>query len=295
MKNIIVLLVIAATLFLTGCSQQIPPAHLGKELTRNGYSPDVLPPGRVYGYGPINALWTKKQLILLETGTRMVEEPLTMRLADRVELSFDVRIRTRIAGDDRTINGMFNDLTPVDGRVTLPMVYKAYGEMVVRNRAREVLGRYTVEDVQANYSRITQELYEALKEGFATIPLEVEDVALGNIAWPVEVTEAINATARARAEIAKIEADKLKEIADAEARESIAEANYAAQMVEARTIRDYNRTIAEGVSEEFLRFKALQLQEEIARAGQGNNNNTVFMPYDALGTIGAQQRMFAKD
>lgn len=292
MKKIFTLVILATVLFVTGCSQQVPPAHIGKELTRNGYSPDVIPPGRVYGYGPINALWTKKELILLETGTRTVTEQLTMRLNDRVELTFDIRIRTRIAGDDRTINSMFDDIQVEDRRVTLPMVYNTYGNMIVQNKAREVMSKYTVEDVQANYARISQELYEAFKDGFQGIPLVVEDVVLGNIAWPIEVTEAINATARARAEVAKIEADKMKEIADAEAREAIAEANYASQMVEARTIRDYNRTIAEGISEEFLRFKALQLQEEIAKTGQGAGNTTVFMPYDALGTIGAQQRMF---
>jgi regulator of protease activity HflC (stomatin/prohibitin superfamily) len=288
------MLVLALAAVVTGCSQQVPPAHLGKELTRNGYSTDVIPPSRVYGYGLINSLWAQKQLILLETGTQMVEEPLKMRLADRVELNFDVRIRTRIAGDERTINSMFNDITPQNGRVSLAMVYHTYGQMIVRNKAREVMSAYTVEDVQANYARISVELFEAFKEGFKHIPLEIEDVTLGNISWPVEVTEAINATARARAEIAKIEADKLKEIADAEAREAIALANRAAQLVEAQTIRDYNLTIADGVSEEFLRFKAIQLQEEIAKRGSGEGNTTVYMPYDALGTIGAQQRMFGK-
>lgn len=290
MKKVVFALVLVALALLTGCSQPVPPAHLGKVLDYHGYTPDVYPPGRVGGFH----IFSRKKLILLETGTQAKTEAITVRLADKVELTFDVRFRTRIAGSDQVINAMFNDITPDGDKVTLHQVYLTYGQMIVRNKAREVVGKYTVEDISANYSRISAELMESLVPAFAHVPLEVSDVALGNIDWPKEVTDAVNATAKARAEIAKIEADKAKDIADASAREAIAEANYNAQMVEARTIRDYNKTIAEGISEEFLRFKALQLQEEIAKNGNGDGNTTVYLPYDALGTIGAQQRMFGK-
>ncbi len=284
-------MVALSTMVLAGCSQPIPPAHKGKVLSPDGYTTDVHPPGRVGGFGPLS----RNTLILLETGTKTSKETIKVKLADDAELTFDVRFRTRISGSDEVINSMFNDITPVDNKVTLDMVYDTYGRMIVRNKAREVMNDYKVDEVSKNYDRISGELAVAITKGFVGVPLAMSDVALGKIQWPTEVTDAINATLKSRASIAKIEADKLKELADAKAREAIAEANYAAEMVDARTLRDYNKTVAAGISENFLRFKALQTQEKmISMMKENPQGNTVYMPYDALGTMGAQMQMFGK-
>lgn len=289
------LLSIAAVMFslviMQGCSEPIPPAHSGKVLTSSGYTPDVHPPGRVGGFGP----FSRSKLILLETGTKTLTEKIKVKLADKAELIFDVRFRTRIAGKDTVINAMFNDIIPVDDKVTLAMVYATYGKMIVRNVSRQVMNDYAVDEVHANYDRIGEELAIALREGFLNIPLDMSDVALGNVQWPAAVTAAIDATLSSRAEIAKIEADKAKEIADAKAREAIAEANYKAEMVEAKTLRDYNNMVADGISENFLRYKALQMQAKMVEAMKSNPaGTTIYMPYDAMGTMGAQMQMFGK-
>jgi len=288
-KFISLLAVIVSIVVLQGCTQPVPPAHLGKVLTKVGYTPDIHPPGLVPGFGP----FSRSKLILLETGTRAITEKVNVKLADKADLTFDVRFRTRIAGDERVINPMFNDITPVDQKVTLMSVYNTYGKMVVRNVSRQIMNDYKVDEVHSNYDRIGAELAIALEEKFKNLPLDMSDVALGQIVWPQSLTAAIDATLTSRAEIAKIEADKKKEIADAKAREAIARANYAGEIVEAETLRDYNKTIADGISENFLRFKALQVQSSMIEAMKSNpNGNTVYMPYDAMGTIGAQMQMF---
>jgi len=291
MKKLFTAVVLTLVAVLSGCSEPVPPAHVGKVLSSSGYTPDVHPPGRVGGFGP----FSRSKLVLLETGTKTMKETMTVMLSDKVKLKFDIRFRTRIAGSDAVINSMFNDITPVDGRVTLEQVYSTYGRMIIRNKSREVMNDYAVDEVHVNYDRISAEMAKAITEGFAGVPLAMSDVALGNIAWPEVVTAAVNATAQARAEVAKIEADKAKEIADAKAREAIAEANYNAELVEARTIRDYNKTVASGISENFLRFKALKVQEQMIKQMQANpQGNTIYMPYDAMGTMGAQMRMYQK-
>jgi hypothetical protein len=258
-------------------------------LTPSGYTPDIHPPGRVSGFGPLS----RDTLILLETGTKTITENINVKLSDKADLTFDVKFRTRIAGNNTVINPMFNDIVPVDGKVTLNMVYQTYGKMAVRNISRQVMNNYAVDEVHSNYDRISTELAIALKEKFQHLPLDMSDVALGKIVWPAAVTAAIDATLTSRAEIAKIEADKKKEIADAKAREAIAEAQYRAEMVEARTLRDYNKTIADGIRENFLRFKALQVQSLMIDSMKANPSGiTVYMPYDAMGTMGAQMQMF---
>lgn len=293
MKKILLAIAAVSVLFVTGCSEYVPPAHKGKVLAPSGFTPDIHPAGKVGGFGP----FSRNKLILLETGTQTATETMTVKLSDDAKLTFDVKFRTRIAGSEDVLNSMFDDIVLPQGsnKVTLSMVYNTYGKMIIRNKSREVMNDYAVDEISKNYDRISSELAIAIKEGFVGIPLEMSDVALGNVEWPKEVTAAINATLKSRAEIAKIEADKLKDLADAKAREAIAEANYAAEMVEARTLRDYNKTVASGISQNFLQFKALQTQEKMIKAMQENpNSNTIYMPYDALGTMGAQMQMFNK-
>lgn len=290
MKKILLALFATSVLFLTGCSEPVPPAHMGKVLMPSGYSPEVYPAGRVGGF----YFWSRKKLVLLETGTQTIGERVTVKLKDDAELAFDVYLRTRIGGSDKIINSMFDDIVPVDDKVTLQMVYNTYGRMVVRNQARMVVNDYTVKEVSQNFDRISGELILAMKEAFEGLPLDVSDVSLGAVKWPDEVTAAVNATLKSQAEIAKIEADKLKDIADAKARKAIADANYNAQMREAETIRDYNNKVASGISDKFLRLKALQVQEKMVEAMIANPNaSTVYLPYDAMATIGAQNKMFS--
>jgi len=289
MKKIIALITVAATVALAGCSQPVPPAHKGKKLDPTGYAPDIYPPGRVNGFGP----FSRSQLILIETGSRTMKETVTVKLKDRAELTFDLRFRTRIDGSDTVINSMFNDIVPVNNLVTLNMVYDTYGRMIVRNKAREVINDYSLEEINLNYDRISSEMAIEIEKSFKSIPLEMSDVALGNIRWPEEVTEAINAALKSKADIARIEADKAKEIASAQSRKAIADANYAADQSEARSVRDYNKTVGAGISEQFLRYKALMLQEKmIAQMGKDSGSKVVYMPYDAMGTMGAQMQMF---
>jgi hypothetical protein len=283
------MVVVLGLLALAGCSKQIPPAHMGKILAPTGYQPEVHPPGRVSGFGP----FSRNELILLETGTQTAKEVVTVKLKDDAELTFDVMFRTRIAGTDTVLNSMFNDITPVGNKVSLKQVYDTYGKMIVRNQARGVMNDYAVDEVSANFDRISSEMAVAISAAFEGIPLDMSDVTVGKIVWPDEVTEAINATLKSRSEIAMIQADKLKDIAGAEAQLAIANANYNTEMREAQTLRDYNKTISAGISDKFLRLKALKVQELMVQAMIANPNaSTVYMPYDAMGTLGAQNKIY---
>lgn len=277
-------LLIALTVLLTlaGCTQQIPPAHLGKILSTSGYSPDVHPPGRVTVTG-------RDRLILLETGTQTAKEMLTIIMKDKLTLTADVRFRTRIKGTDAVINSMFNDITPKDSRVTLNQVYQTYGKMLVRNKSREILSKYTVEDVHQNYARISSEIHKVLTEAFVGVPLEISDVALGNIRYPDVVTAAVEEAAKKKMEIEREKNQAAIDLVKKQNAEKLAQADYRIEMIKAKTLRDSNKTIGDGVTPMLIQYKALEVQSKMAE-----NKNAIFMPYDALGSIGAQTRMFAQ-
>lgn len=278
----IINLIMVCLLFFMGCSwATVPPTAKGKILTTAGYQTDILEPGKY-------TLWGRDQLIILETNTNTYLEKVKVVLADKLTLNADVRFRGRIAGTDKVINSMFNDITPgEDNIVSFDEVYNIYGVMTVRNKTREIISKYTVEDVHKNYARLSKEIGQVLTIALKATPLEVSDVALGNIAYPEVVTNAIDAAKERELAIKKEQAQAAIELTRKKNERLLAEADYQIQITRAKAIRDKNKIIGQGITKELLKLRALEVQEKMAE-----NNAAVFMPYEAFSRVGAQVRMY---
>ena len=266
---------------LVGCDWvQVPPAKKGKILTTAGYTPEVLQPGKYTLYG-------RDSLVLLDTGTQTAKESMSIIMQDKLTLEFDVRFRTRIGGSDTIINAMFDDITPINGIVQLKQVYDTYGKMLVRNQARSVVGAYTVEDVHKNYSRISNEIAQALTKAMKSTPLEFSDVALGNIKYPDVITKAVEANKERELFIKKEQAQAEIDLLQKTNQKRIADADYEVQITKAKTVRDQNKLIADGVTPALLEYRKWEVIEKLQ-----DNQNVVFMPIEGLASTGAQVRMF---
>ena len=281
--NMIKLLTAAIAISLTvGCSfQTIPPTAKGKILTTAGYSPDILPPGKI-------TTWGRDSLITIQTNTDTYSEPVSVVLSDKLTLKVDVKFRGRLAGSDQVINSMFNDIVPQEGQVTFRSVYNVYGRMAVRNKAREVISQYSVDDVHKNYARLSQELATAIKEALVNTPLEVSDVMLGNIQYPEVVTSAITLAKERELSIKKEEAQAQIDLTKKKNERLLAEADYQIQITRAKAIRDKNKIIGQGVTPALIELRRLEVLEAMAE-----NKSAVFMPVEAMSGVGAQVRMFA--
>jgi regulator of protease activity HflC (stomatin/prohibitin superfamily) len=285
MKQLIkALLLVVAVSMAAGCSfEVVPPASKGKILTTAGYSPDVLEPGKY-------TLWGRDQLVTLQTNTNTYTEQVKVVLSDKLTLDVDIRFRGRIAGNQKVINAMFNDITPgEDNMVSFNEVYSVYGKMAVRNKTREIISQYSVEDVHKNYGRLSKEISAVLVDALADTPLEISDVALGDISYPKVVTEAVNMAKERELAIKKEQAQAEIDLTKKKNERLLAEADYQVEITRAKAIRDKNKIIGEGVTSELLKLRALEVQEAMAK-----NGSAVFMPYEAMSTTGAQVRMFSK-
>lgn len=286
MKYIISILLVT---FLAGCSfDTIPPTTKGKILTTSGYSPDILEPGKY-------TLWGRDTMILLETNTNTYKEAVKVILSDKLTLHVDIRFRGRIHGTESIINSMFNDVIPgKDNRVSFNEVYKIYGQMAVRNKTREIVSQYTVEDVHKNYSRISKEIAVSLVDALKSTPLQISDVALGNVTYPSVVTQAIDAAKERELAIKKEEAQAAIDLTKKKNERLLAEADYQIKITRAKAVRDSNKIIGTGITKELLALRNLEVQELMAEAMKANGNSTVFMPYEAMTSIGGQVKMFSK-
>lgn len=285
MKRLINLgLALALAVSVTACGwSTVPPTAKGKVLTTAGYNSDVLVPGKY-------TLWGRDEMILIETNTNTYKEVVNVILSDKLTLTAEVRFRGRLSGDDKTLNVMFNDVTPgADKTVSFNEVYAIYGRMAVRNKTREILSKYNVNDVHKNYGRLSGEIAVVLEKTLKNTPLEISDISLGNITYPKVVTDAVNAAEERNLAIIKEKAQAAIDLVKKKNEQILAEADYQIEITRAKAIRDKNKIIGEGVTSELLKLRALEVQEKMAE-----NKSAVFMPYEAMSSAGAQMRMFSK-
>ena len=261
---------------------KVPPTCKGKILTTSGYSPEVLEPGKYTLFG-------RDELVLLQTNTNTFSENVRVILQDKLTLVAEVKFRGRIAGSDKIINSMFNDILPgEDKTVSFDEVYAIYGRMSVRNKTREIISQYCVDDVHKNYSRLSSEINNALSKALQNTPLEISDIALGNIEYPKVVTEAVNATEERKLAIKKEESQALIDLTKKKNERLLAEADYQIEITKAKAIRDKNKIIGQGVTPELIALRRLEVLEKMA-----DNKSAVFMPVEAMTGVGAQVRMFS--
>jgi hypothetical protein len=281
MKKLIAIALIA--LFVTGCGRvTVPPAAKGKILSSAGYSVDVKETGKYW-------LTWWESMVILDTSTQVMSENISVKMADDLELGFNVRFRTRINGSERVINAMFNDITHDNYTVSLNKVYGVYGRDVVQSTARSVVGKYKVAEVSKNFDRITKELQAELVKQMANSPLEVSNVTLGGMQYPKVIVEAIEKQQERELAIQTEANDQAVKLVQKENELALAQADYEIRMTRAKAIRDENKMTAEGLNPVLIQYRQLEVLEKMAE-----NKNAVFVPYESLSNVGVQNRMFTK-
>ena len=277
------MVVLIVAMFATGCSRvTVPPAAKGKVLSASGYSVDVKEPGKYW-------LPWWNNMVILDTSTTVAKEVVDVKMSDKLDTTFEVRFRTRIMGNDKIINAMFNDITHEKYQVSVDKVYSIYGRDVVRSTIRSVASKYTAEEIPNNFDKVTQELRTELTKALENSPLEMSNVTIGAIIYPDTITAAINAQAERRLAIETEQNQQAIEMVKRTNELELAEAEYEIRMTRARAIRDENVTTAEGLKPELLQYRQLEVLEKLAE-----NKNAVFVPYEALTNVGLQNRMFSK-
>lgn len=284
MKYMIKSLLLLMIMTTIGCSwDTVSPTQRGKILTTAGYQKDILPPGKYTLIG-------RDQLVTLDVNTNTYTERVSIILKDKLILVVDVRFRGRISSNHAILNSMFSDVTPgADMNVSFDEVYAIYGKMAVRNVTRSIISEYTIDDVHENYKRISPQIQIALLKELANTPLEISKIALGAVKYPDVIINAITEAKERELSIKKEEAQALINLTKKKNEKALAEADYAIEMIKAGTVRDANKVMGQGITNQLLALKRLETLEVMSNSG-----NTIFMPMEAMANFGAQNRMFSK-
>lgn len=284
--------VVAAVLLalvLSGCGKrvEVPPAHIGKVLTTNGYKPDNVPPSKFrldfcFFWQACDAL------ILAELSDTGQKESFKLFMPkDQLNMSFDIRFTMSIRNDAKAIDSLFSRIPPVNRLIASQRVYVTYGQPVLREVVRTVVAKYGINEVASSREAINAEVYAAVSKALKGTPIAVKRLAFADIQFPQVIVEAKEQAAKRRAAIQQAEAEKQVMLVNMQTQLERAKADRAVRRERALAAKEENTIFAESVTDEYLQYKRLEVMEIMA-----GNPNAVFVPFEALGTVGLSQRIF---
>lgn len=287
-KNTIIAVLAVIIFSFGGCSflgqkVEVPPAHVGKILTKNGYKPDTVPPSK-FRLDPCLAYCDA--IVLLEVSDKPMRESFQLFMPkDQLNMSFDVRMTMSVAKQE--IDSIYDRIPPQKGLIPFTTVYATYAQPVIRDVVRQVISKYSINEVASSRERISQELYESVGQALKGTALNIKRFGLADVQFPSVITTAKENAAKRREEIEQERAqlEKQKIILERELEE--AKMKRAIEREKAEGTKEVNEILAKSVTDKYLAYRGLEVLEKMAES-----ENKVFVPVEALGTVGLQQALF---
>ena len=295
-----------SVLSFSGCSRsQVPPAHYGKILSAEGYSPELLPTGKIWV-----AWWN--DMVLLEGSTQLIDIPTKVTMAEYtanekgeriqvpgLDMKFILSLRFSIRPDEKVIQTMFSSLTinPKIG-VTAINVFDIYAKNIIETTFRDLVGSFTPEEIFANRPMISKQFGEEIVKRLANTPIQIEKALVKKMTLPTVIVERIKTTKDKELEQAQ-ENENQKVVMIIKSNEIALERKEAErQLVAATGAAAANTALAEGLNPQVLKLRELEIRKIYAEAFKTRMSkpaagDVVFLPFDSLNNTGAQVKMFA--
>lgn len=212
MKNIVKLfavLLLAGLLSACGSRVEVPPAHVGKIMTKDGYQEGTIPTSKFRL--PFCVVYCDN-LVLLDVSDKTKRENLTVFIPeDKLNLSLGVQVTLSL--DNREIEPLFNTIPPSESTsdristIAWDQIYNTYAQQIVLTETREYLSQYSIAEIASSLEKVNADLRDALQKRIEErTPFKVRYVGITNIEYPKIITEAQENAAERREQIQQEEA-----------------------------------------------------------------------------------------
>ena len=294
-RNIAVFAVIVAmATSVTGCGRwiigekvEVPPAHVGRILTKNGYAPEVIPPSR---FRLPNCFTYCDKLILLEAADVPFIETMQIFMPDdKLNLSVDVRGTLTVSTDRVFVDQILDRVTsePTDDYwtqiITAKRVYATYGVNTLRGVVRSELTKHSIADILDNRDAIGRSVHSAIVEKLVETktPIRVSRFELADVQPPGVIVEAQQAAKQRQIDVQRAEADAQVDMVQAEKALEVAKLNRLVEREKAEAIAEQNIIAAESITPQLLAYRQLEVMERIyTELANGKNEGLVVIPLD---------------
>lgn len=283
-RNALAVSVLALSLAACGTRVEVPPAHVAKVMTKDGYKPDTI------GTSKFRLEWCWAycdKLVLLDASDQAVSEKMELFMPqDKLNMSFDLRLTMII--NPQKYEELFARIPPVDQNgvdyISWAKAYQTYAQQIVRAEAREFLSQFTIAEIASSRESVNSQLSERLTKSInSKTPFQVRYVGLADIQYPKIIVEAQENAAQRREQIqqeeAQLEISKVtleRQLQEQRLQRSI-------DVEKAQAEAEVARIQAKSLTPEYIRYRELQILEKMA-----DSDNKIFVPSSMLDSVAGQ-------
>lgn len=234
---------LTALLVLTACGQRIdvPPAHIGKIMTKDGYQPGTVPPSKLRLDACLNYC---DKIILVDVSDRTYATHLSIFLP-KDKLVLEMSVSTTLSIDSTKSETLFNSIAPEPSEdeftatISAQKVYSTYAAQIVDTEVREYISQFSINEVASSNEQINAELSARLaKTLLAKTPFTVRHIGITGIKYPKIITDS-----------QELAAERREAIQTEEAKLKISQVTLTRQLEEARLTRQIEKEKSETEAE----------------------------------------------
>ena len=251
---------------LTACGSrvEVPPAHVAKIMTKDGYQEALISSSK-FRLPP--CLMYCDRLVLLDTSDKAKKERLQIFIPED-KLNLDLGVQVTLSLDQTKTESLFNTLAPVEvtedvSKIDWDTIYVTYAQQIVLTETREYMSKFSIAEIASSLERVNIDLRDLLSKRIAEkTPFQVRFVGVTEIRYPEIITKAQENAAERRERIQQEEAQL--QISKVTLERELQEVRLQRQIeLEKAQIEAKSQEIQkEVVDEKVLKLRALQIQQE---------------------------------
>ena len=271
---------ISAVAILSGCGQQVevPPAHVGKIMTKDGYQEQVIPTSKFR----LSPCWAYcDRLVLLDVSDKAYQESLSIFIPED-KLNLDVAVRATLSINPQKTTELFNTIAPTSALleelsiIENEQIYRTYASQIIQAEVREYLSKFSISEIASSNERINADLREVLSKVIEErTPFAVRYVGITNFKYPKIITDAQESAAERREAIQKEEAQLAISKAQLERELQEARLNRAIEKEKAETEAIAQQVLAQSLDNRVMELRKLEMQRAWVDRWNGQLPSTV--------------------
>lgn len=265
MKTLIKMMTaLAVALVLAACGQrvEVPPAHVGKIMTKDGYQEALIPTSK-FRLAPCWAYCDR--LVTLDVSDKAYQENLTIFIPED-KLNLEVSVRATLSVNPKKTKELFNTISPKENKddksvIANEQVYQTYASQIIQSEVREYLSQYSISQIASSNEKINADLRVRMSKAIeARTPFSVRHIGITNLKYPAIITKAQEAAAERREAIQQEEAQTQVSAARQERELREARMQRAIEKEKAETEAVAQSTLAASVDSRVLELRKLENQ-----------------------------------
>lgn len=254
--------IVASAMLLAACGErvEVPPAHVGKIMTKDGYQDNLIPTSKFR----LSACWAYcDRLVMLDVSDKAYQESMSIFIPED-KLNLDVTVRATLSVNPKKTTELFNTISPQEADkhtsvIANEQVYRTYASQIIQAEVREYLSQHSISQIASSNEKINADLGARLGKAIeARTPFSVRHVGITNLKYPEIITKAQEAAAERREAIQQEEAQTQVSAARLERELREARLQRAIEKEKAETEALAQSTLAASVDARVLQLRKLE-------------------------------------